>query len=351
MYFSELSGEQRRQFIDTQQVYGAWRDADAEKRRRFAGSMRWGERNGTDYLLRKVGSRETSLGPRNAETESVYNAFMDGRTANKEKLESLAKRLDAMAPVNRAMGLGRMPTIAARIVRRCDEKGLLGQQLFIVGTNALYAYEAIGGVQIASGLVASGDIDLLYDARRRLSLAFEKGIRERGLIGLLQQVDKSFGMPQPRSFRASNKDGYLVDLIRPQPRNVFKDTTSSALTDLPEDMEGAAVFGLAWLINAPKVEAVVLDERGYPVRLVVIDPRIFALHKAWLAERPDRDPVKAPRDREQALAAALIAKRYMRLSFDSSDMTALPAALREAAPGLIGQAESTDASGGEKPNW
>ena len=97
MYFSELSGEQRRQFIDTQQVYGAWRDADAEKRRRFAGSMRWGERNGTDYLLRKVGSRETSLGPRNAETESVYNAFMDGRTANKEKLESLAKRLDAVS--------------------------------------------------------------------------------------------------------------------------------------------------------------------------------------------------------------------------------------------------------------
>jgi hypothetical protein len=351
LYLNELNGEQRRQLIDTQQVYGAWRDSDAEKHRRFAGSMRWAERNGTDYLLRKVGSRETSLGPRSGEIESTYTAFMDGRKANKEKLESLAKRLDAMAPVSRAMGLGRMPTIAARIVRRCDEKGLLGQQLFIVGTNALYAYEAIGGVQFASGLVASGDIDLLYDARRRLSLALDKDIRESGLIGLLQQVDKSFSMTRPRSFRASNKDGYLVDLIRPQPRNLLRDTAPSALTDLSDDLEGAAIFGLAWLINGPKVEAVVLDERGYPVRLVVIDPRIFALHKAWVAERPDRDPVKAPRDREQALAATLIAKRYMRLPFDSPDMTALPAALRDMAPSLIEKAESTDSSSGETPNW
>lgn len=351
MNFRELSGEQRRQLIDTQQVYKAWRDHDSEKRRRFTGSMRWGERGGADYLLRKIGTRETSLGPRGGDTETAYTAFMNGRAANREKLVTLSRRIDAMAPVNRAMGLGRMPTIAARIVRRCDEKGLLGKQLFIVGTNALYGYEAISGVQVSSGLVASGDIDLLYDARRRLSLAVEKGISEQGLIGLLKQVDKSFYRTQPRSFRASNKDGYLVDLIRDHSRKVFSDATPSALTNLPEALEAAALFGLAWLINAPKVEAVVLDERGYPVRLIVIDPRIFALHKAWLAERPDRDPLKAPRDREQAVAAALVAKRYLRLSFESPDLTALPEALRQMASGLVEQAESLDAAKAENPDW
>lgn len=351
MFFRELSGEQRRQLIDVQQVYGAWRDTNGEKRRRYAGSMRWVDRQGAQYLLRKVGSGETSLGPLSDETQAAYEAFIDGRKANKEKLESLSRRLDAMALVSRAMGLGRIPTIAARIVRRCDEQGLLGQHLFIVGTNALYGYETLAGVQIASGLVASGDIDLLFDARRHLSLAFQKGISESGLIGLLQQVDRSFSLPRPRNFRASNKDGYLVDLIRPEARNVFKDISTTALTNLPEDMEGAAIFGLAWLINAPKVEAVVLDERGYPVRLVVIDPRVFALHKAWVAERPDREPLKALRDREQALAAALIAKRYLRLSFDSPELTALPASLCEMAPELIEHAEKSDIMSGETPNW
>src|SRR5690349_20575546 len=91
LYIKELTGEQRRQLIDTQQVYEVWRHADLEKRRRFLGSMRWAERNGTAYLLRKVGSGETSLGPRNSETESAYAAFMAGRRANREKLAGLSQ--------------------------------------------------------------------------------------------------------------------------------------------------------------------------------------------------------------------------------------------------------------------
>lgn len=351
MNFRELSAEQRRQLVDTQQVYNVWRMADEDKRRRFAGGMRWAVRNDVEYLLRKVGKEETSLGARNGDTEAIYAAFMEGRSANKEKLKSLAGRIDAMAAVNRAMNLGRVPVIAARIARRCDEKGLLGQQLFIVGTNALYAYETLAGVQIPRGIVATGDLDLLQDTRRQLGLALDKTVRESGLIGLLQSIDRSFALPRSRSFRAANKDGYLVDLIRPRARNVFLDKSPSALTDLPEDMEGAAIFGLDWLINAPKVEAVALDERGYPVRLVVIDPRVFALHKAWVSDRPDRDPVKRTRDRAQAVAAAVIAKRYLRLEFDSPDVAALPATLRQSAPGLLEQAERAVPPVGETPDW
>lgn len=351
MNFRELSGEQRRQLVDTQQVASVWRVADDEKRRRFAGGMRWANRNGAEYLLRKVGKEETSLGVRNSATEAMYAAFMDGRSANKEKLRALTERIETMAPVNRAMNLGRMPVIAARIARRCDEKGLLGQQLFIVGANALYAYEALAGVQISTDIIATGDLDLLQDTRRQLGLALDKTVRESGLIGLLQSVDKSFTVPRSRNFRAANKDGYLVDLIRPQARNAFLDRSPSALTDLPDDMEGAAIFGLDWLINAPKVEAIALDDRGYPARLVVIDPRVFALHKAWVSDRPDRAPVKRTRDRAQALAAAVIAKRYLRLEFDSPDMAALPATLRQSASDLLERAQSVAPPAGETPNW
>jgi hypothetical protein len=341
-----LTAEQRRQLIDAQQAYEAWRLAKADKSRRFPGSMRWASRGGKEYLLRKIAKSERSLGPRTHETEAAHAAFLRGRAENDDRLVGLSDRLDKLAPVNVAMGLGRMPTIAARILRTCDEHGLLGEQLIVVGTNALFAYEAQAGVQIESGLVATADMDLLYDARRHISLAVNR-LGADGLIGLLKKVDESFAPARPRGFRAANRDGYLVDLIRPEAKDVFRDRLPAALSDLPEDLEGAAIFGLAWLINSPRIEAVPIDERGYPVRLVAIDPRAFALHKAWIARREDREPVKAARDLEQAKAAASIATRYLKKGFDSPELLSLPRALRGAAPGLV----DTDTSPAGQPNW
>lgn len=311
--------------------------------------MRWGERNGTEYLLRKIGKTETSLGPRSEETVAIYDAFIQGRVENQSRLKSLSAKIDEYALVNLAMGLGRVPQIAARILRECDERGLLGEQLIVVGTNAIYAYETVAGVHVDSGLIATGDIDLLYDARRHISLAVSGGSAQ-GLIGLLQKVDESFAATTPRSFRAANRNGYLVDLIRPEAKDVFRDRLPTALTDLSDDLEGAAIFGLAWLVNSPKLETIAIDEKGYPVRLVVIDPRAFALHKAWVSRREDREPLKAARDLEQAKAAAIIATQYLRKSFDGPDLTALPSALREIAPQLI-ENITTPIEPTTKPNW
>jgi hypothetical protein len=349
LQINELSGEERRQLIDVQQVHQALREAQQDKARRFDGSMRWAERNGAEYLLRKIGQRETSLGPRDEVTEAQYAAFINGREANKEKLRGLSDRLDAMAPINRAMGLGRVPLMAARIARKCDEKGLLGRSLCIVGTNALYAYEVMAGVRISSDIIATTDMDLLHDTRRKLGLALDKSVRDHGLIGLLRDIDKSFGLTQPKSFRASNKDGYLVDLIQPQGKNVLLSKASGLADDPLEDLEGVEIIGLDWLVNAPKRNAVALDQKGYPVLMAVIDPRVFALHKAWVAERGDRDPLKRRRDKDQALAAALIAKRYMGLDFYGPDITALPDQLRQRADSLLAEQEKLAVR--QPPTW
>jgi hypothetical protein len=349
LLIKELAADQRRQLIDTQQVFESWRSARIEENRRFAGGMRWVDRNGTQYLLRKIGRTERSLGPRSPDTEATHEAFMMGREKNRDRLGGLAGRLDALAPINAAMGLGRVPAIAARILRRCDERQLMGEHLVVVGTNAIFAYEVLAGVHLESGLVASGDIDFLYDARRHLSLALTE-IRSEGLIGVLRSVDSSFDPIRPRSFRAANRDGYLVDLIRPEAKDVFHDKLKAGLTDLPDDLQGAAIFGLGWLVNSPKIEAVAIDERGYPVRMVAIDPRAFALHKAWISSREDREPIKAKRDFEQAKAAAIVATRYLRRSFDSPDLAALPNSLREIAPKLA-VAASNDTKNSTEPKW
>lgn len=353
MEFQLLSGDQIRQLTDCQQVFEAWQEADRIRRRRFTGSMRWVERNGSSYLLRKIDRRERSLGPRSTETEAIMSGFQEGRARNSDRLAGLAARLDQMAPVNRALRLGRLPTIAARILRRFDGADLLGTSLLVVGTNAMFAFETMAGVQLSADMIATADIDLLLDARRSLNLAAMSAIGNEGLLGILKQVDRSFELPRARSFRAANRDGYLVDLIRPQQRDPSADRSSTGLTDVQTDMEAAEIAGLNWLVNAPKVAATVIDQRGYPVRIVAIDPRAFALHKAWVATRMDREPAKARRDLAQAGAAAAIAANHLHLSFDASDLSALPTPLRERAADLLPADETArDAQANPQiPNW
>lgn len=315
--------------------------------------MRWGNRNGVDYLLRKIGQVETSLGPRSEQTEKAFTAFVEGRERNKDLLAGLASRLDDLARINVAMRLGRVPVIAARILRRCAETGLLGKQLFVVGTNSLFAYETLAGVQFTSDFTATGDIDLLYDCRRRISFVTAEKISQSGLIGLLRKVDQSFKPLQPRAFRAVNRDGYLVDLIRPQAKNELADKASTSITSIPDDLDGAPIEGLQWLINAPKVDSIAIDERGYPVRIVTVDPRVFAVHKAWLAKQSGRPALKSARDRDQSVAVAQIARRYLGLPLDSEYLSKIPALLREAAVSTLSPDDRSPTSDEPsiRPNW
>jgi hypothetical protein len=167
----ELDEDQRRRLIDATQAFEAWRTADREFRHSYRGSMRWRCVSGKDYLYRIFGNVERSLGPRSPDTERIKAEYTETRTRLKRRLTQLAKRLDGMAAMNRAARIGRMPELAARILRKLDAEGLLGNQLFVVGTHALYAYEAASGVVFETGLTATGDIDLLWDTRRKLSLA------------------------------------------------------------------------------------------------------------------------------------------------------------------------------------
>jgi hypothetical protein len=143
MNFAELSNEQRRQLIDAQQAFGVWRPAVIELER--LGTLRAQTSKGKRYMYEVHGSVRKSLG---RETPQLVKkkAELDARRADlMSRVKSLARRLDDMAPVNRALGLGRMRTIAARIVRALDREQLLGSHVIIAGTNALHAYEAATG--------------------------------------------------------------------------------------------------------------------------------------------------------------------------------------------------------------
>jgi hypothetical protein len=346
----DLRGDQIRQTIDSEQVFAAYTATTEALASRFKGAMSWKTVGHREYLYRKTGDVWKSLGSRSPETEQTYTRFHEGRDALKARKSDLAAQLDQMAAVNRAMNLGRMPQLTAKLIRAAHEAGLIGSALLVAGTNALYLYERMAGVHVASGLVATTDVDLLLDSRK--TLKFLGGdISETGLTGLLRKVDKSFTPLKKHAYRAANNQGFLVDIIRPPAKNRLQPAGSDRFSDHDDDLHAIEIEGLQWLINSPRAEGIVLDERGYPVPLCCPDPRAFALHKLWLSRRADRDAAKKRRDAAQArIVAHLVVTRLPHLSFEDSYAAGMPGPLKALCPELLTLATPPQKTG-DTPDW
>ena len=348
MYFNELSDQQVRVLVDLRQVYQAWSDADDEARQRFSGSMFWRQVKGKAYLKRKIGRVEKSLGPRSAETEQTYRRFMEGRQAVRDRLGRLGKALDTQAAMARAIGLGRVSRVVARLLRQLEKSGVLGY-LRVVGTHALYAYEALAGVHFMPGTLATTDIDLLADARRRLRIMVPER-EQRTLLGVLRGVDKSFSPVPGKPYRVVNAEGFMVDLICQESKPPWRDAPGA--DPLAEgDLVPASIHGLHWLVNAPLLRTITIDQRGYPVPIVVPDPRMWMLHKLWLAEQPGRDPEKRRRDRHQAEAVhRLLVRHLLQYPLDEPFAAGLPGVLRRKL-GLLPSNQEDGAPPSMEPGW
>lgn len=332
MNIIKLDGDSIRDAIDSRDRYELLRQAQYEATHSYGGSMAFETRGNAEYLIRRPfgSSSRKSLGRRGPETEAKLDAFLTGKAHVEEHVSSLRKQLEKRAPVLRARGLGRVPLLTARVIRKLDNLGWLGKSLIILGTNALFAYEATAGVRIETGLLATGDVDVLFDARRKLVMTGEAN--ERGLVGALQTVDRSFQKVSNRSYSAANKDGYMVDLIEPLDHERIMQAGQARLSDHSEDLIATTTESSRWLLNAPKFEAIAFDEKGLPLRMVTIDPRVYALQKQWIIENdPTRDPAKRTRDEAQARLVATIATNHLGLSFDDPALSALPRSFRDLA--------------------
>src|SRR6476660_6318731 len=144
--FKELDNDQRREKVNTEQRFAAW--SEARKRARgFRGSLVWHKAKGQNYLTRSyydsAGIRRQKIeGRRDRETEAVKAAWEVGRSEAEARLKQLRQVLERQSAINRALRLGRVLVVGARIIRAIDDAGLLGRGLRIVGTNAIYTYEA-----------------------------------------------------------------------------------------------------------------------------------------------------------------------------------------------------------------
>ncbi len=344
--FIEKNQDQIREAINTAQRFQVFSEA---KRRvdGYRGSMSFADRAGQDYLLKDYYDpangvrRQVSLGKRSPETERLHLEFHAGREEARERFAAAGAVLDRQAGINRSLGLGRVPETGARIIRALDAANLLGRGLRIVGTHALYAYEADTAVFLPTEAMTTEDIDILLDSRVNMRLLIDDPDMERSLMGVLQKADRSFRRNR-KGFQAENREGYLVDLIQPM-RDPPWLARPSGLGASTEDLAPTEIEGLLWHENVPAFEAVAIDARGYPVRIVAPDPRAFAVHKHWLAQRADRQGLKRSRDLLQArLAARLVADHMPHLPFDPSALKAFPRAVVDGAAPLFERTEGAD---------
>lgn len=291
----ELTDQQRLFLIESEQILAAWRAAYRQKQLHQYG-MKWVRAGGREYLVRLRDARGNgkSLGPRSTETERIHFAFTANKQRADERFAALSAALKQQARLNKAVRLGRLPALISRILHALD-LARAEHHFTVIGTHALYAYEAMAAVQCSMDLLASGDVDLFYDPRKPLALTAEKldGI---GLLGLLRKVDPSFEIVATHPFRAVNQERFMVDLVIP-PEGMRIDRSVRFAED---DLVAAEVPSLQWLLNSPRVEATVIATDGRPVLMRSPDPRAFAVHKAWLSSEPSREPVKKSRDLNQA---------------------------------------------------
>lgn len=326
MSYFEFSERQSMEFTDSYQLHLAMQDA-VDRAKHYTGSMHWKTIKGKEYLYRMLDGygQGKSLGPRSDESEAKYAAFQKGKAEAVERISSIQESLDEKAALNRAVGLNRVPLLVARICRELDRRELLGHNIVIVGTHAIYAYEALAGAMVRRELMATADANFLWDNRKKVDLAAESEVE--GFLAVLKKADRSFKRSN-QMFRAINKQGYMADLIVPEPKHPLVAMQEQMGNEY--DLKASGIGSLRWLVNAPKVEAIAIDKKGYPFRMVVPDPRAFAIHKLWVSEQLNRKADKAKRDSEQAITVAdLIIDRLPQFKFELNELKMFPKEVAE----------------------
>ena len=308
----ELSPAITRQMIDALAVFDALAEATAEAAQ-VRGGMYWhaGPASSPEsrYLVRTTpAGAETSLGPRTPQTQAIYDKFMQRKQASAERLAGLKVALDQHQRMNRALRVGRVDPLVVALLNRLASTQL-SEHFRVVGTHALYAYEAAAGVRLDADTLATRDIDLLWDTRKRIIFSTQLARVDSSMLGVLKKVDASFRMRRSQKYTAVNKDGFEVDIIRREQTD--GDPHPIKLSEEDEDFWVAQARRANVLLDSPSFSTVIIATNGTMARMNTVHPATFVAFKRWLAGQPDRDPLKRRRDVLQADAVQELLEQYL----------------------------------------
>ena len=296
----ELSENQRRQYIVGEALLRTYADALKEPAE-VKGSMLWRDLRGVRTLIRTSSTgAQHSLGPDSAATQAMYAKFMARKQSATQRKKTLAEKLDEQRKLNRVYRVGRTPQVVVKILNTLAGAGLAGH-FTTVGTHALYAYESACGVYVGTEALATRDMDLLFDTRKRLSFVSSMQRLDTSLVGILRKADPTFTVRRDQLQTAVNDEGFEVDIIRRAASN--GDPHPLRMSDDENDFWAVQVPSGEKMLSARKFEQMVVSTSGDMAVMHTLHPLDFVRIKTALAHNPQRDPLKRPKDLLQARMA------------------------------------------------
>lgn len=298
MDYIPLPDNAARQVIDSATVFDEFMRVQRQARQ-YTGGMYWKQQGGYEYLVKtQPDNRQSRIGPRSPETETIYEDFTTRKQELEARLKSLRGALRDAERLNKALKAGRVPSVVVSVLQTLEDAGL-GQHFTVVGTHALYAYETAAGVRIVQGALATQDVDLLWDARKRVRFLTDMERLDASLLGVLQRADASFVRKDGQNETAINAKGFEVDFLRRQPEGA--DPHPFRFTDDEDDLWPVQAVRASVLTNAPRFEHIVVSATGRMTQMRTIAPETFVEFKRWMAASARQRPEpKRRRDLRQA---------------------------------------------------
>lgn len=293
----ELSESQKRQYIDAETVFTEWHRVRAQAAS-VRGSMFWREQNGHRYLIRaSAAGHQKSLGPDSPENQQIHDRFQARKASIEQRLSSLGEALKEQQRLNKALRVGRVPSIVVKTLNALEDAGLQDHFLTI-GTHALYAYESACGVRFMPQAMATQDIDLLFDTRKRISFFSRMKRLDTSLISALRKADPTFLVKPEQKHTAINATGFEVDVVRRMAGR--EDPHPLRMSSDEDDFWAVQIDTGERILGADRFSQMVVSATGHMAFMHTMHPLTFVRVKRIIAATSGREPLKKTKDILQA---------------------------------------------------
>jgi hypothetical protein len=311
----DIGESARRQYINAVSLFTACEEARG-KAARYRGGMYWKthSKSRIDYLVRtNTDNSQRIIGPRSSETEAIYDTFISTKKDTESRLHNLIEELERQRRLNRAITVGRAPQILVELLDAFARYGI-AEHFKVIGTHALYAYEAAAGVRIEKeAALETKDVDLLWAIDNKIKFQTQMKHNKSSMIALLKKVDKTFEIRDDQRHTAVNSSGFEVDIIRRGTANEGPGTkpNPSRMTDDEDDFLAVKASTAGALENAPSFSSIIVSSSGYMARMNTVSPVEFVKVKKRLSILPDRESMKRSRDQLQAGIVEQLVNEYL----------------------------------------
>ncbi|MRW88397.1 hypothetical protein GJ699_00165 [Duganella sp. FT80W] len=277
-----LNGDARRQYVNSRDVYSAL-DSVISEARQFEGRLFFRTQRGREYLVQELKrGGQKGLGPRSPETEAVYQNFRHRKSELVDRISSLENKLKMHASLNCIHSLNRVDELLVGILRQFH-RFCLSDKICVVDTNAVWAYEAMAGVQVSSADALPVDFDLFYITQNSLTCLITEKVSRTSLLGMLRAVDKTFKHdPGSPGMTVVNDRGFrlrMLEVLAPTARQINNKISAT------DGRLFAALDAIGWLLSAPVVIGHIVGKKGTMVQMRAIDPRALILFDLKFADQ------------------------------------------------------------------